>query len=258
MNKKHDEVTVGSKFDDLTQGIESQVDNQIIPHMFLVIGLIPNCAGLLGSEVSLPGVNGGSLSSSMESSVTGSTKAAGVSFRKFIWNGLPTKFSTLGLSKASSASAGLLAGNVISISFCSFSSCRTCVRFGADNFVRSFFGVLRRLVLKPGGGARRNEAGVWVPCETILGAVGGEGCGTRESLRSDPKPKSNVEWSACLEGKEPAVGEKIEPRDSACIGLISGGGGAARVGGGGLSINDGFVDLGGDDLGKSVIGEKML
>jgi len=80
------------------------------PQMFLVMGLIPNCAGLLGSETLPVGVTG--LSIGVPSFVLTLRFSACIGLGSSLiahpmrWNGFATNSPARGLKRASSASAG--------------------------------------------------------------------------------------------------------------------------------------------------------
>jgi len=118
------------------------INDYSIPQMLRVMGLMPNCAGLLGSFALLGVSDASPLGGSSDMTVSPKTCDG-------LWNGLATNSPARGLSSASSASSGR--GSELDIWSCIFWSWMHCDRFGAENLER------RRAL--PLGGVARAIAG---------------------------------------------------------------------------------------------------
>lgn len=118
------------------------------------MGLIPNWAGLLGSDCPLLGVSVASLLDGSEVNWLVSERDERLLSNSCegLWNGFATNSPARGLISASSASR--LRGSELEIWSCIFCSWMHCVKFGAENLDR-------RRAFPLGGGAREID-GPWM------------------------------------------------------------------------------------------------
>jgi len=113
------------------------------------MGLMPNWAGLLGSDCPLVGVSAASLLDGSEVNWPVASERELLSKScEGLWNGFATNSPARGLISASSASR--LRGSELEIWSCIFWSWMHCVKFGAENLDR-------RRAFPLGGGAREMD-----------------------------------------------------------------------------------------------------